>query len=342
MYHKDSAGKKNRKYEFLQIKVSKDYSQKGTRVKEVDRDNLELAEGIRAKRELELINGIYGIKQVSTGSQANFLDFMEQEVKKKKTNVDYNSALRVKLSEYLGVSRPTFAEVDQDWCEGFKHFLLTNVRSNTASGYLQAFNLFLNIAIDKKFILISPMTRVKLPRLQETDCTTLDLDEIRLLINTVLNYGGQLQEAFIFSCFTGLRLSDIRKLKWADISGSNSIVRPGKTPDKNVFLPLTEQAQLILDNTKRSLTDNRVFWQFNFNRREISYRMLKWGKKAGLQQRLHFHAGRHTFATIGLTHDIDVYTMKEFLGHSKIDMTMKYAKIVKSKKDREITKFPTL
>lgn len=342
MYHKDSAGKKNRKYEFLQIKVSKDYSQKGTRVKEIDRDSLELAEGIRAKRELELINGIYGIKQVNTDSQTDFLTFMEQEIKRKKTNVEYNSALRVKLCEYLGVNRPTFTSVDQDWCEGFKHFLLSKVSSNTARGYLQAFNLFLNIAIDKKLILKSPMARVRLPKMQETDCTTLDLNEIRQLIDTVLDYGGQLQEAFIFSCFTGLRLSDIRKLKWSDISGSNSIVRPGKTPDKNVYLPLTEQSRLILNNTQRSSTDSRVFWQFNFNRREISYRMLKWGKKAGLQQRLHFHAGRHTFATIGLTHDIDVYTMKEFLGHSKIDMTMKYAKIVKSKKDKEIAKFPTL
>ena len=50
---------------------SRNYSRQGTRVKEADRGNLELAEGIRAKRELELINGIYGIKQVSTDAQTD-------------------------------------------------------------------------------------------------------------------------------------------------------------------------------------------------------------------------------------------------------------------------------
>jgi|GEM_PF-3158370 len=92
IYVKDTTGKMKREYEFLKIYVSEDYSEK-QRVKEADKDSVRYAQGIKNKRELEILNGNYGIIEKKAESQADYLSFLEREVRRKTTNVDYNLAL---------------------------------------------------------------------------------------------------------------------------------------------------------------------------------------------------------------------------------------------------------
>ena len=53
---------------------------------------------------------------------------------------------------------------------------------------------------------------------------------------------------------------------------------------------------------------------------------------AGIKKHVTFHTARHTFATLGISADIDLYTMKELLGHTDISTTQIYAKIINQKK----------
>ena len=49
---------------------------------------------------------------------------------------------------------------------------------------------------------------------------------------------------------------------------------------------------------------------------------------------LSFHCSRHTFATLQLEHDTDIYTIKRMLGHTNVKTTQIYAHIVdKSKRN---------
>ena len=54
--------------------------------------------------------------------------------------------------------------------------------------------------------------------------------------------------------------------------------------------------------------------------------------EAGIKKHLTFHTARHTFATMGITLGVDIYTMSKMLGHSDIATTQIYAKLVDSKK----------
>ncbi len=341
IYYKNLAGKPKREYEFLNMKVSRDYSIQGARVKEADRDTLELAKGIRDKRELELLDGQYGLRKSGPDLSTGFMAFMEREVKRKDTNRDYNGALLKQLKDYVR-QELTFADINTDWCTKFKQYLLGRVKQNSARSYLQVFKLFLNMAVDQGLLIVNPMAKVTLPKMQDVQRTTLDLDELRLLINTPTTFGFHIREAFLFSCFTGLRLSDVRKLKWSDIRNGRLTLSPKKTPDKIAVLPLSEQALAFLATIPVNPDSELVYHKLTANRGTLAEYMRLWGKQAGLSQRLHFHAGRHTFATIGITHGIDLYTMKELMVHSKIEMTQVYGKIVDSKKANEIAKFPTL
>ena len=63
---------------------------------------------------------------------------------------------------------------------------------------------------------------------------------------------------------------------------------------------------------------------------------------AGITKHITWHSGRHTFATLALTHDIDLYTVSKLLGHKEIKTTQIYAKLVDKKKDEAVDKLPII
>ncbi len=142
LYFQDGTGKMKRKYEFLNIHVSENYSVK-RRIKDADKNLVAYAEGIKAKRELEIINGKYGIVEKKLDLQADFLSFLEKEVKRKITNADYNLALLKHTKNFLEDTRPPFVEITREWCEDFKAYLLKQVSQNTTRAYLQTLTIIL-------------------------------------------------------------------------------------------------------------------------------------------------------------------------------------------------------
>jgi site-specific recombinase XerD len=68
----------------------------------------------------------------------------------------------------------------------------------------------------------------------------------------------------------------------------------------------------------------------------------QWVEDAGINKHITGHNGRHTFATLALTHDIDLYTVSKLLGHKEIKTTQIYAKLVDKKKEETVDKFPII
>lgn len=50
-----------------------------------------------------------------------------------------------------------------------------------------------------------------------------------------------------------------------------------------------------------------------------------------------FHLSRHTFGTMMLTLGVDLYTVSKLLGHTKVETTQIYAKIINKKKDDAVS-----
>lgn len=55
-----------------------------------------------------------------------------------------------------------------------------------------------------------------------------------------------------------------------------------------------------------------------------------------------FHCSRHTCATLLLNSGVDIYTVKEILGHTDIGTTMQYAKVVDKTKRKAVNRIPVL
>jgi integrase len=131
-----------------------------------------------------------------------------------------------------------------------------------------------------------------------------------------------LKNVILFALHTGMRRSEILNIMWKDVDFNRRLLRVEKT--KN--------------NEKRSIPMSNTVYELlkSINIRDISGRVfplnvyaLKDGfdravKKAGIKD-FHFHDLRHTFATRLVQNGIDIYRVKELLGHKTITMTMRYA-----------------
>ncbi|MBQ7424507.1 MAG: integrase catalytic domain-containing protein, partial [Prevotella sp.] len=149
----------------------------------------------------------------------------------------------------------------------------------------------------------------------------------------------QVKKAFIFSCFCGLRLSDVRTLTWNKIHK----MPDGKTLYVHVFMqktqkplnvPLSGEALKVLEEKKNP--DEPIF-KLPTSDATINYHIKNWVKNGHIDKTISFHCSRHTFATMMLTLGADLYTTSKLLGHANVTTTQIYSKIIDKKKTEAVS-----
>jgi len=65
-------------------------------------------------------------------------------------------------------------------------------------------------------------------------------------------------------------------------------------------------------------------------------KLSQWVMAAGIKKHITFHCARHTFATLLLTKDIDIYTVSKLLGHRELKTTQIYAKVIDQRKNQAV------
>lgn len=323
-----------RKYEFLNLYLTKDRQHN----KEVKR----LAENIRAKRELELANNNYGFipdfkKRISL---VNYFEKYADEYHKW-SNVQ--SSLK-HLKNYLNGKDITFNELDEQWFEGFKDYLLScGIKQNTAHNYFSILKRVIRQAVKEKIVNYDLSQSIDHIKQKSTKREYLLLDEIKTLVNTECKY-PEYKRAFLFACFTGLRFSDLKALKWENVKKDSLEFKAEKTEDYQ-YIPLGESAKALLyQNDKNSkvvhLPEKNVFqlpnrWFYN----EI---LKRWFKDANIYKNASSHIARHTFATMNLTEGNEIFTVSKLLRHKNLSTTQIYAKIIDETKKKAVDRLPKL
>lgn len=182
---------------------------------------------------------------------------------------------------------------------------------------------------ENPFNLLDRSEKIKAP---QSTREYLSIEEIKKLIATDCAR-PQIKMAYLFSVYCGLRISDIRALKWSNIVNEdgqpkiNIIIQKTKTP---ISIPLSGEAQKWLPEKGETKDDDKIFvLPASVN---LSVGLDNWAKKAGIKKHVTFHTARHTFATMMLTLGADLYTTSKLLGHANVATTQIYAKIVDKKK----------
>ena len=170
----------------------------------------------------------------------------------------------------------------------------------------------------------------------------MTIEELKRLIGTECKY-EIMKQAFLFSCLCGLRVSDIRKLKWNDLQKSGERIRIEIKMQKTkepLYLPISDEALKWLPQQNEAKGDDLIFPLTHEG--TINKILQKWAKDAGVIKHISFHVARHTHATMMLTLGADFYTVIKLLGHKNIATTQIYSKIVDKKKEEAISLIPNL
>lgn len=323
-----------REFEYLKLYI---YSNpKTAKERELSKQNLQLAENIFAIRKSEFVQGKYGIidRDKMNITLFDYFDTLKEHRSSYLSN--YGTWISVKryIEQYFHKST-ALSEITVESIRGFKRFLDkeaiskngTPLKHGSKYSYFNRFRAAMRQAYEDGFITNSKLLKVKAFEERKTQREYLTFDEVQTLASTPCKY-EVLKRAFLFSCLTGLRWSDIHKLNWNEVREENNEFKIIYTQQKTSsleYLFISSQARALLG--ERNNINPRVFVNLNYGS-AINTELLRWCMKAGITKHITFHCARHTAATLQLEYGADLYTVMKFLGHKDIRTTQIYANIM--------------
>ena len=345
----DSYFKGKRRYEFLRLYLIPERT-KADRLK--NEQTLRLANMVKAKRSVELFNNKYGF--TNEKPEVNLIQYirlvMENKEKQGKTGIKSTfETLIYHLTKYRG-EKILLSDLDDRYTKGFVLYLSTAISrtSGTTLKTSSQHNIYTSLktivhqAIKDNLLTTDPTKSIDPPRMVLPHKEFLTEEELKRLIQTPCSK-EIVKRSFLFCCFTGLRISDVRELTWEKVifeeQGVHINYRQKKTKIEN-YVPLSENAISVLPPKDDKSDSDPVFTLPQET--TIRKTLKEWMTNAKIDKHITFHSSRHTCATLLLNSGVDIYTVKEILGHTDIGTTMKYTKVIDKTKRIAVNKIPNL
>ena len=261
------------------------------------------AEGIRSMRVQSLINEEYGFLDHHKRNP----DFLEYFRHKVATSSDKNGMAYRHFVRFCN-GKCKFGELTLKLGERYMKYLTTQaramkpryerLRTNTAAAYFSAFKLTLRQAYQERIIREDVADLLgNIPK-RDTRKEFLTLDEVKQLAATPCQH-EVLKRAALFSCLTGLRISDIQKLRWEEISRASDTgwwmrIRIEKT-ETEATLPISDEALELCGEVQQ---EGLVF--VDLRRCMIQHPLHAWVKAAGIRKHITFHCASHSISSFSL------------------------------------------
>ena len=252
------------------------------------------------------------------------------------------------LKDYHGGKELPMAYVNEVFGQRFRGYLskLESCNNTTRKNYLAVFKAAVRVAAKEGYLedFAGKLQNIKVA---DTLRNFLTIEHIEALSATECRQ-NVIKYAFLFSCFTGLRCSDVEALRFCDVEISNNrrfISYQQKKTKKYEWIPLNKQAEIYLEQAaalhiKESETEQRIF--VLPQRSTLSKALKQWGINAGLPFHLHFHIRRHTYAALSLQGGVPIYNLSKMMGHSSVAMTEIYSHLIPEAKIAAVDALPTL
>ena len=263
-------------------------------------------------------------------------------------NLYYSDRNLREFIENKGVQDISIDTITESLFEEYRFFLKKQgFAAATINRYLCWLSRLMFRAVSQRIIRCNPFENAKYEK-EDRKIRFLQKGEVMKLMAMKMNdrEAEQARLMFVFSCFTGMAISDIENLKYKHIQtaadGQRYIRKERQKTKVEFIVPLHPIAEAIISHcrneqerneehlTVKEKGDSLVF-QPHCSRSVMGKNLSIVGKACGIRQRLSYHMARHTFGTMCLSVGIPIESIAKMMGHASISSTQIYAQVTDKK-----------
>lgn len=297
--------------------------QKGVITKTMAREKVKGYEKMVERGEYDRLKAIIpSVKQFSK----DYLNHVQHVVQKRSWQRDH-LCLR-HLINFFGDTK--LHKIHPKDIDDYKRYRLTRVAPATVNRELEVFRYMFNLAERwNLFFGKNPVSKSGLLKLDNKKERILNIEEESRLLKACPPY---LRNIIICSLQTGMRKGEIISLRWTNVDFENNLITIDQTNSKSKKqrkIPInTMLRSLLLELKLRSSGHEYVFTNsigLPYKRQDSLNRAFQLALNKACIEGLRFHDLRHTAATRMVEANAPIVAIKEILGHSSLEMTMRYA-----------------
>ena len=352
-----------RKFEFLSLYLLPEVDEK---TKAANEETLKRAHQIRAERILhpETIpeKGHTAVVREDADESPEVMDWIQTYIDQITASSEYSKSviqqtqyLQDRMKEFLAAKRRahiTLRMFDKEWFRSFFLWLKNDyvpqkfvrkeskpLSASSLKNVQQRIVAVFNKAVKTGKLTANPFYQMDkidtfaTPRVSHKQFLTPD-ELITFMASEETNGVRETQLAFGFACLTGLRISDIRALRWTDIQrnkDTNTLVIFQKKTKALNAVPICSTAMGWMPERGK---DNKVFHLPAHANVDAALKRI--AKKVGINKTISFHTSRHTFGTLIQAATGNIETTKKLMGHKSLKSTAIYADVLTEEKVKAI------
>ncbi len=267
----------------------------------------------------------------------NFFEYCEEFIDSRPPHQveAYDSAVK-QLKKFVKKDKLACCDIDEKFLIQFRNYLDTQVNGITPYGYFEKLKKIIKEATYSKYFLKNPTERIRNSKGKTKEKETLNAEDIKILNNTKWAR-PEIKDAFLFSYLTGLRFSDVSRLKWENIKEGYLDIIQKKTQER-LILNLHEDIVHLIGNPKKN--EDLIFKLPPYPCCLNNLKRLV--KKAGIEKHITWHCSRHSFATALVLKNENIMVVSKLLGHKSLTETQRYVRVGEMSKQNAINNIPTI
>ena len=268
------------------------------------------------------------------------------------TNLCYANRMLYEFIKDKGNEDIDIRTITEELFEEYRFFLKKKgLKGSSINNYLCWLSRLMFRAVSQRIIRYNPFEHAEYEKVEKAIRFLSKSDVANLMAMKMCDSDAELaRRMFIFSCFTGLAITDMEHLTFGHIKSAadgQMYIRKERQKTKVEFIvPLHPIAKTIIEQQRQLKAvkeegnnmdmDNRLIFQTCCSRNVLAAKLSIVGKACGIKQRLSYHMGRHTFGTMCLSAGIPIESIAKMMGHASIASTQIYAQVTDCKISKDM------
>lgn len=334
-----SGGRRHKEYLGIYLKPAKNDIER-----DLNKYNRELAEGIRAMRELELNSEKHNIAPDLKRKDfvSYFNDFASGYGKRDLRTVKSSFNWFVKYLQTKKIKSISPSRLNKNLSRGFLDFLKSHLKGDTPLNYFNKYKMVIRQAVRDNLMIHNPAEGISLPGKKVFNKELLSLREISVLAKAS-SPNREVKRAFLFSLFTGMRWCDIKSLTYDCVDFQEGLLRFKKagtgriSGDSVVDIRLSPMLLKLIGGPGQG---NKEIFKLPGYAGTMKA-LHKWVIHAGINKNITWLCGRYSFtanqvAILGT----DVATVASLLGYKSLRQLEIFRSGIEEKKAEAISRQP--